>query len=111
MISTIYGQTKKGLKEIDIIKALFPCGSVTGAPKEKSMEIIDQIENYSRGIYTGSIGYIKKNGDMNFNVAIRTLSIRNNLAIYPVGGGIVWDSKYIEEWNEAQQKSVLLKNL
>ena len=111
MISTIYGQTKNGLKEIDIIKALFPCGSVTGAPKEKSMEIIDQIENYSRGIYTGSIGYIKKNGDMNFNVAIRTLSIRNNLAIYPVGGGIVWDSKYIEEWNEAQQKSILLKNL
>ena len=55
--------------------------------------------------------FIKKNGDMNFNVAIRTLSIRNNLAIYPVGGGIVWDSKYIEEWNEAQQKSVLLKNL
>ena len=54
-------------------------------------------------------GYIKKNGDMNFNIAIRTMYIDKNLAYYPVGGGIVWDSNYIDEWNEAQLKSKILE--
>ena len=109
MVTKVYGKLKKNAKFKNIINALFPGGSITGAPKEKAMAIIDQIENYSRGIYTGCIGYIKKNGDMNFNIAIRTMYIDKNLAYYPVGGGIVWDSNYIDEWNEAQLKSKILE--
>ena len=77
-------------------------------PKESAMKIIDDLENYNRGIYTGSIGHIKNNGEMNFNIAIRTMYIDNNIASYPVGGGIVWDSNSNDEWNEAQLKSKIL---
>ena len=108
MISNISGILKHNINETSIIKALFPGGSITGAPKERSMEIIDKIENYSRGIYTGCLGYIKNNGDMDFNIAIRTMTIQNNIGTYPVGGGIVWDSNFFEEWKEAHQKSEII---
>ena len=75
------------------------------------MKIIDNIEDYSRDLYTGSIGYIKSNGDLNFNVAIRTMTINNNVATYPVGGGIVWDSTSQNEWDEAQLKSKILTSI
>ena len=65
-------------------------------------------QNYSRDIYTGSIGYIKQNNIMNFNIAIRTMMVDNLLAKYPIGGGIVWDSNYKDEWDEAQLKSKIL---
>jgi anthranilate/para-aminobenzoate synthase component I len=109
MVSRVYGRLHKSVKEIDIFKALFPGGSITGAPKEKSMEIIDSLEGYQRGVYTGSLGFIQPNGDMDFNIAIRTMTIQNNMGIYPVGGGIVWDSDSLEEWQEAQQKGAILK--
>ena len=109
MISCISGKLVDNITEIDIIKALFPGGSVTGAPKESAMKIIDSLENYSRDIYTGAIGYIHKNGDMNYNIPIRTLSIYDNIGVYPVGGGIVWDSKIKNEWKEAQLKSKILE--
>jgi len=108
MISSISGILKYNINETSIIKALFPGGSITGAPKERSMEIIDEIENYSRGVYTGSLGYIKNNGDMDFNIAIRTMTIQKNIGTYPVGGGIVWDSNFFEEWKEAHQKSKII---
>jgi len=108
MISCVYGTLQSNIKEFHIINALFPGGSITGAPKESAMKIIDKLENYSRNIYTGSIGFVKSNGDMNFNMPIRTMTIKNNEAIYPVGGGIVWDSDYKEEWDEAQIKSKIL---
>tara|TARA_Y100001970_G_C14237363_1_gene862653 strand:- start:1427 stop:2653 length:1227 start_codon:yes stop_codon:yes gene_type:complete len=108
MVSEVYGKLHKSLNEIAIIKALFPGGSVTGAPKEEAMKIIDSLENYQRSIYTGSLGYILNNGNMDFSVAIRTITMENNKCIYPIGGGIVWDSNYIDEWNEAQQKSEIL---
>jgi anthranilate/para-aminobenzoate synthase component I len=73
------------------------------------MEIIDTLEGYQRGIYTGCLGYIQPNGDMDFNIAIRTMTIQNEKAVYPVGGGIVWDSDSLEEWQEAQQKGAILK--
>ena len=69
------------------------------------MQIIDSLENYQRGIYTGVLGSIFSNGDMDFNIAIRTMTIKDNLMTYPIGGGIVWDSNPLEEWQEAQQKS------
>ena len=109
MVTEISGELIDGIKEFDILKALFPGGSITGAPKESAMKIIDKIENYNRNIYTGTIGYIKKNGDMNFNIPIRTMCVKNNIGNYPVGGGIIWDSIAENEWNEAQLKSKILK--
>jgi len=105
MVSRVYGTLHNSINETDIIKALFPGGSITGAPKEKSMKIIDSLEGYQRGIYTGSLGYINNNGDMDFNIAIRTMTIQGDRGTYPVGGGIVWDSVPLDEWQEAQQKS------
>ena len=110
MVSEVSGELNDNVNEMKIIQALFPGGSVTGAPKESAMKIIDRIENYNRNIYTGSIGYIKNNGDMNFNIPIRTMTIQNNIATYPVGGGIVWDSTSKEEWDEAQLKSKILQD-
>ena len=108
MVSCIYGQLKKSINYMDIFQALCPGGSITGAPKESSMKIIDLLENFNRGIYTGTIGYIDYSKDMHFNMAIRTMMIKQNIAQYCVGGGIVWDSSAKEEWHEAQLKSKIL---
>ena len=108
MVSRVFGKLNNKVSETDIISALFPGGSITGAPKERSMEIIDSLEEYQRGIYTGALGYIHANGDMDFNVAIRTMTVQNDSGTYPVGGGIVWDSEPLEEWHEAQQKGKIL---
>ena len=105
MVSRVYGELQPSINETDIIKALFPGGSITGAPKEQSMKIIDSLENYQRGIYTGALGSIFSNGDMDFNICIRTMTVKDGIGNYPVGGGIVWDSDPLEEWKEAQQKS------
>ena len=74
------------------------------------MQIIDRLENYNREIYTGSIGHIDNNGDMHFNIAIRTMVAKKNIIEYSVGGGIVWDSDPNKEWKEAQLKSKILDN-
>jgi anthranilate/para-aminobenzoate synthase component I len=110
MVSRVYGKLQDSITESDIIRALFPGGSITGAPKEKSMEIIDTLEGYQRDIYTGCLGYIQPDRDMDFNIAIRTMTVQNEKAVYPVGGGIVWDSDSLEEWQEAQQKGAILKS-
>ena len=107
-LMTPSGEIDDSIKVIDILKGLFPGGSITGAPKESAMTIIDKLENYSRDLYTGSIGYIKSNGNLNFNISIRTMTIKNNKGIYPIGGGIVWDSNALDEWNEAHLKSEIL---
>ena len=111
METDVYGTLFENIEFKDIIKALFPSGSITGAPKERSMEIIDRVENYNRGIYTGSIGYLSKNGYMNFNVAIRTMYFNDNNGIYPVGGGIVWDSNAEDERIEALNKAKIISKL
>ena len=111
MVSKVIGELNSNVDELDIIHALFPGGSITGAPKESAMKIIDELENNPRNIYTGSLGYIKPNGDMSFNISIRTLLRYNNKYEYGIGGGIVWDSNETEEWNEAQQKSKILEPL
>jgi len=108
MVSCVKGKLRQNINEVDIIKALFPGGSITGAPKESAMCIIDDLENYSRNIYTGAIGFITNKGDMNFNIPIRTLTARNQIGTYPVGGGIVWESEIKDEWEEAQIKSRIL---
>lgn len=108
MESEVVGKPLKEIREIDIIKSLFPGGSITGAPKYRAMQIIDSLENYNRGLYTGCIGTIMGNGDMDFNICIRTMTINNNTAVYPVGGGIVWDSTTQSEFEEAKEKANIL---
>ncbi len=97
----------------DIFEALFPCASITGAPKVSTMQIIRQLESTPRGIYCGTIGMIEPNGRATFNVAIRTavLDKEQKKATYGVGGGIVWDSDADTEWIETQTKSKILQGV
>jgi len=92
----------------DLLKALFPCASITGAPKSKTMELICGLEKGPRGVYTGAIGFIAPNGDAQFNVAIRTAVIQDGKAEYGIGGGIVWDSGADSEYEEALSKAAIL---
>jgi para-aminobenzoate synthetase component 1 len=84
---------------------MFPGGSITGAPKIRSMEIIDETEPTARGVYTGSIGYISLDGCICLNIAIRTIIIKNKTAFAQTGGGIVADSDPEAEWNETLTKA------
>lgn len=106
MTSTVMATLREGLSAVDVIKAIFPCGSVTGAPKIRAMEVIGEIEPNPRGVYTGSIGRIDANGDAAFNVAIRTLHIAQGAtqATLGLGGGIVADSECDAEWAEVHAK-------
>lgn len=90
------------------LRNLFPCASITGAPKAKTMEIIQSLETSPRGIYTGAVGFIAPSGDAQFNVAIRTAVIQNGKAEYGIGGGIVWDSDAESEYEEALSKAAIL---
>ncbi|MGB6007492.1 aminodeoxychorismate synthase component I [Castellaniella sp.] len=91
-----------------VLHALFPCGSVTGAPKIAAMRAIQELENRRRGIYCGSVGWLAPNGDFSLNVAIRTIEVRDGQARFGVGGGIVFDSKADEEWQECLWKARIL---
>ena len=90
---------------IDVIKATFPGGSITGAPKIRSMEIIDELEPTQRNVYTGSIGYIGFNGDMDLNIAIRTIVKKEDEVYFQVGGGMTWGSNPEEEYQETLDKA------
>ncbi len=109
MTSTVRATIAQDTSFESILKALFPCGSVTGAPKVAAMQRIRQTEPQQRGLYCGSIGWMAPNGDFCLNVAIRTLVL--DLAghgTYPVGGGIVYDSQAEQEWQECQWKARIL---
>ena len=108
MTSTIETQLLPNSSLGDIFQALFPCGSITGAPKIATMEIINKVEKQPRGVYCGAIGILVPQGPSIFNVAIRTLQMQGNKAIYGVGGGITWDSKWEAEYEETKQKSAVL---
>jgi para-aminobenzoate synthetase/4-amino-4-deoxychorismate lyase len=110
MVSTVTAELAPGKDAIDVLSALFPCGSITGAPKIRAMQAIAEIEATPRGVYTGSIGRIDADGDAMFNVAIRTLTIRNGdaHATFGAGGGIVADSRAAEEWDETLAKGAFL---
>jgi para-aminobenzoate synthetase component 1 len=107
MTSTIQAEAPQATLA-DVIQALFPCGSVTGAPKIAAMQAIRQLEQRKRGIYCGSVGWLAPNGDFSLNVAIRTLEIREDQAQFGVGGGIVADSDAQEEWQECLWKARIL---
>ena len=108
MTSTIESRLRPEVDLVQTFQALFPCGSITGAPKISTMEIIQQTEVAPRGVYCGTIGILLPKGKRIFNVAIRTLQMQGHQAIYGVGGGITWDSKWESEYRETKQKSAVL---
>ena len=105
IVSNVEGQLKDGMDAIDVIKATFPAGTVSGAPKVRAMEIIDELEPSKRGIYAGAVGYLGFNGDMDVAIAIRTGVIKNNRLYVQAGAGIVADSVPQNEWDETQNKA------
>ncbi|WP_404479767.1 aminodeoxychorismate synthase component I [Novosphingobium sp. BL-52-GroH] len=112
MVSTVEAQMLPGKGAIDVLRALFPCGSITGAPKIRAMELIAAVENWPRGPYCGSIGHVEPSGDAAFNVAIRTLRLTpdrsggasGGRAVMGVGSAIVADSQALPEWRECLVK-------
>ena len=112
LTSTVVGQLQKGKDRIDLLKATFPGGSITGAPKVRAMEIIDELEPTRRGVYTGSLGYLSFSGDMDLNIVIRTIVVKNGRAYFQVGGAIVYDSEPESEYIETLDKGrALMKAL
>jgi len=107
-VSTIQGRLRKGIDSVDCLKAIFPGGSITGAPKISAMKIISQLEPTARGLYTGSIGWFDLRGKVCLNIAIRTIIIKDNVAFAQTGGGIVADSDPQAEWNETLIKAKAL---
>ena len=108
MTSTIETQLLPNSSLSHVFQALFPCGSITGAPKIATMEIIKKVEKQPRGVYCGAIGILVPQGPSIFNVAIRTLQMEGTKAIYGVGGGITWDSNWEAEYEETKQKAAVL---
>ena len=108
MTSTIKSQVRSDVDLVEIFRSLFPCGSITGAPKIATMEIIKDLEPQPRGVYCGTIGLLLPNGRRIFNVAIRTIQLYKGQAIYGVGGGITWDSTWESEYREVHQKAAVL---
>jgi len=104
-VATVAGKLRDNVNFCDILKAVFPGGSITGAPKIRSMQIINETEPTSRGVYTGSIGYLGLDGSVCLNIAIRTIIIKNKSAYVQTGGGIVADSDPLAEWNETFVKA------
>jgi para-aminobenzoate synthetase/4-amino-4-deoxychorismate lyase len=113
MTSTVNATQLQGVNLADQFRALFPCASITGAPKHKTMEWISRLEAHSRGVYTGAIGFLLPEGRRQFSVAIRTaVYARENRQLrYAVGGGIVWDSEYEDEWCESRTKASILPGM
>lgn len=108
MTSTVTGELRPQTSLKELFKALFPCGSVTGAPKIRTMEIINELETGPRGVYTGAIGYIAPNGDAAFNVPIRTVVLQDGRGEMGIGAGITHDSDPEDEWRECLLKGKFL---
>jgi para-aminobenzoate synthetase component I len=104
LVSVVLGRLDDDKNAVDLVKATFPGGSITGCPKIRSMEIIDELEPIRRHIYTGSIGYLGFQGTMDLSIAIRTATISNRRLVFSVGGGVVFDSKGPDEFEESLHK-------
>ncbi|MCW5623723.1 MAG: anthranilate synthase component I [Burkholderiales bacterium] len=105
IVSNVDGRLRPGLDAIAVLKATFPAGTVSGAPKVRAMEIIDELEPTKRGIYAGAVGYLGFNGDMDLAIAIRTAVIKDGRLFVQAGAGIVADSVPTSEWTETQNKA------
>lgn len=108
LVSTVEGELKENVSSVRCIKECFPGGSITGTPKIRSMEIIEELEGIKRNIYTGSIGYFDFRGNCDFNIVIRTIIKKDNKAFFGVGGGITYDSIEEDEYNETLDKAKAL---
>lgn len=104
IVSNVQGRLRPGLSAIDVLRATFPAGTVSGAPKIRAMEIIDELEPVKRGIYAGAVGYIAWNGNMDTAIAIRTAVIKGGTLHIQAGAGIVHDSVPANEWEETMNK-------
>ncbi|MGI6217328.1 MAG: aminodeoxychorismate synthase component I [Coriobacteriales bacterium] len=109
LVATVEGRLREDATAIDVVRNAFPGGSITGAPKIRAMEIIDELERSSRGLYTGSIGYFSNAGDCDLNVVIRTLVCKEGVATLGVGGGITAESDFDFEYQETLQKAHALR--
>jgi anthranilate synthase component 1 len=105
IVSNVEGKLKPGLKAIDVLRATFPAGTVSGAPKVRAMEIIDELEPVKRGVYAGAVGYLGFHGNMDVAIALRTAVIKDGTLYVQAGGGVVADSEPEAEWQETQNKA------
>ena len=105
IVSNVEGKLKEGLNALAVLRATFPAGTVSGAPKVRAMEIIDELEPVKRGIYAGAVGYLGFHGDMDLAIAIRTAVIKDGQIHVQAGAGIVADSDPDSEWQETQSKA------
>jgi para-aminobenzoate synthetase component 1 len=108
LVSTVTGELADNQQALDLLRSCFPGGSITGAPKIRAMEIIEELEPHRRGIYCGAIGYIGFDGNMDTNIAIRTLVHNQGNIRFWVGGGIVNDSNEAAEYQECFDKAAAL---
>ena len=104
IVSNVTGQLKEGMSAMDVLRATFPAGTVSGAPKIRAMEIIDELEPVKRGVYAGAVGYLAWNGNMDTAIAIRTAVIKDKTLHIQAGAGIVYDSVPRNEWDETMNK-------
>ncbi len=109
IVSNVQGELARGRDGFDLIRAVFPGGTITGVPKVRCMEIIDELEPVARGLYTGSLGYLANTGDLDLNIIIRTFVVKNGIAYAQVGAGIVADSDPEREYQETLQKAEALR--
>jgi len=105
IVSNVRGHLKNGMSAMDVLRATFPAGTVSGAPKVRAMEIIDELEPVKRGVYSGAVGYLGWGGNMDTAIAIRTAVIQKNKLHIQAGAGIVADSIPRSEWDETMNKA------
>jgi anthranilate synthase component 1 len=105
IVSNVEGTLPPGTTSFDVLAASFPAGTVSGAPKVRAMEIIDELEPTGRGVYAGAVGYVSFQDDMDLAIAIRTAVLRNGVLYVQVGAGIVHDSEPANEWQETLNKA------
>jgi len=108
IVSNVEGKLRPGLNALDVLRATFPAGTVSGAPKVRAMEIIDELEPVKRGVYAGAVGYLGFHGNMDVAIALRTAVVKDGMLHVQAGGGIVADSEPAAEWQETQNKAKAL---
>jgi anthranilate synthase component 1 len=105
IVSDVTGELKEGKNALDLLRATFPAGTVTGAPKIRAMQIIDELEPNRRGSYAGSVGFLSNSGDLDMCITLRTILLKNGMAYVQAGGGVVFDSDPTLEYNESRNKA------
>jgi para-aminobenzoate synthetase component 1 len=111
LVSTVTGELAKGEDALSLLRGCFPGGSITGTPKVRAMEIIEELEPNRRGVYCGAMGYLGFDGDMDTNIIIRTLVQRDGTIYFSAGGGIVADSEMEAEYQETFDKAAAMLDL